>query len=687
MHWKPLRTVWLKRPGKNIIKISKVIPQGMAFFVFMGRCSEWYKIKALIFGRNLSFMKHALFTLLLSTFALATYAQGSKYPVADIPDSLKKDADLVIREQVVKLSIKDKNTGWYNVHKVFTVMNEAGKKYLNFQEYSDRFRMLDDAEVITYDPDGNKKKSWTKKEMISGKYGDELVPDGKITFLAINTPVYPITMEINYSVKYKGIFNLPDLHLQLPEQSIQHTRFEVEVPAELGVRYKLLNTNRAPVVNKNGGKETYTWEQNNLKAFRVEKKSGAADKSIPQVLLAPNKFQLDEYEGDMTSWTNFGKWMNDLYANVSGLPEQKKQFYRELVKDASSDREKAAILYRYMQKNMRYVSIQLGIGGWKPFTASFVEEKKYGDCKALSNYMKTTLDAVGIPSNIIIIYRDYEAREVDDKFPMNDFNHAILCIPQPKDTIWLECTSTTLPFASLDETTLGRKAVMITGKGGVLVNTPPSNYRTNTESVHTLIDVDADGGAKVELKYTMFGEVRDKMLMFFRDMQEDEKKRFLISKRHLKQPEEFELTDSKNNDDPYILSSKMFYEKIYSFNAGSKLFLEPRLYSIFNEEIPDQDKRASDYYFDYPFQLMDTTVYKFPPGYTSESIPKNRLVQYPFASFSCNYHWDAATQTLSCISLLQVKERVVKAADYPKLMDFRKQVMANVNEKIVIKKP
>ncbi|MFM6925930.1 MAG: hypothetical protein ACKOU7_10555, partial [Ferruginibacter sp.] len=326
------------------------------------------------------------------------------------------------------------------------------------------------------------------------------------------------------------------------------------------------------------------------------------------------------------------------------------------------------------------------IGGWRPFPASFVDDKKYGDCKALSNYMKSTLDAVGIKSNILIIYRDYEPKIVDEKFPMNNFNHAILCIPQATDTIWLECTSTTLPFAMLDETTLNRKAVMITEGGGVLVNTPPSNYVTNTTGTHTVIDVDTDGSAKVSSVYTLFGEERDKTLMRFHDLKEDEKRKFIITGRDWKLPDVFNITTSINKDNPYLVSSEMQYEKIYTFNAGNKLFFEPRLYPIFDEEIPEDSKRVSDYYFTYPYQSTDTTLYKFPVGYNAESIPKNKSVQYPFAAYSCNYNWDAATHTLMSVALLQVKQRQVKAADYNKLLDFKNQVMSDINEKIVMKK-
>ena len=625
-----------------------------------------------------------LATLLIA--AVTCPAQPNIYSALTIPDSLKKDADVVIREENIKLSVKDKNTAWYDVHQVITVLNEQGKKSLFFIQFSDKFHALDEAEIRVYDITGNKKNTYSKKEMNSQNYGEGLVPEGKVTYFDVTAPSYPITVEYKYSIKFKGILSLPKHTLHSPWQSVQHSVFQVEVPSDLGVRYKLMNTNLQPVASQEGSKEILRWEVKNLPAFKIEKHSGSPDTYLAQVLLAPNKFQLDDYDGDMTSWKNYGNWINDLYAKTMGLPEEKKKFYQELVKNASSSREKAQILYSYMQQNMRYVSIQLGIGGWRPFPASFVDDKKYGDCKALSNYLKSALDAVGIKSNLLIIYRGYEPKIVDDKFPMNDFNHVILCIPNPSDTTWLECTSTTLPFAELDETTLNRKAVMVTDNGGVLVNTPVSTYQKNTEAIRTVIEVNTDGGAHVNTSCSFTGEDRDELLMRFHDMKEDEKRKFFLTEKTWKQPDVFNLGTSGKISNPYWLKAEMEYEKVYSFNAGSKLFFEPRLYPIFNEDIPENNNRLRDYHFTCPYQVFDTTVYKFPAGYTLENMPKNRSVNKPFAQYACTYTWDANARTLTAVASLQMKERVIKAADYPALFDFSKQVMADVNEKIVMKK-
>ena len=67
-----------------------------------------------------------------------------------------------------------------------------------------------------------------------------------------------------------------------------------------------------------------------------------------------------------------------------------------------------------------------------PFPATFVDEKKYGDCKALSNYMRALLKAVDIPSYYALIRAGENEEPADFDFPHNNFNHAILCVPFKK---------------------------------------------------------------------------------------------------------------------------------------------------------------------------------------------------------------------------------------------------------------
>jgi hypothetical protein len=628
--------------------------------------------------------QYALFLSVLFTTVICK-AQFN-YAAFAIPDSLKKNADAVTRDEYIKFTIKDVNTARYEVHEVVTVLNEAGNRYLEFAEYSYKFRSLESAEIKVYDAMGIKKASYTKKDMTTVGYGEGLVTEGKLTYLNINAPSYPITIEKNYTVKYNGLLSYPTNYFQQPWHSVEKAVFEVEAPADLLFRYKLLNCNYQPVVTKTESKELYHWEIKSMPAYKAEKYTGGPDYYVPQVLLAPNKFQLEDYEGDMTSWKNFGVWMAQLYEKTSELKEERKQFFRDLVKNAATDTEKAKIIYNYLQTNMRYVSIQLGIGGLRPFPASFVDDKKYGDCKALSNFMKTALDAVGVKSSVLIIEGDDKPRRVLEDFPKDYFNHVILCVPQQHDTVWLECTSTTLPFGELGPFTENRKALMVTENGGVLVNTPVSNYVNNTVNSSTEITVSDNGGAKVIVNYKSTGEERNNMLMGYHDLKDDDKKKIFIRHTEWKQPDYFEVAVSPKTQNPYSITAKMEYENIAAFKAGSKLFLEPRLYNFFDEEVPETPLRKYDYFFTVPYKKTDTTVYIMPAGYTAESLPKDKNLQLSFAGYTATYKWDAASHKLICYAELIVKQRKVNAADYNKLLEFKKLVQADVNEKLVMKK-
>ncbi len=72
----------------------------------------------------------------------------------------------------------------------------------------------------------------------------------------------------------------------------------------------------------------------------------------------------------------------------------------ELTDHLTDKRQKVFALYDYLQKNTRYISVQLGIGGWQPFPADYVATKRYGDCKALSNFMVALLKEAGIKAQL-----------------------------------------------------------------------------------------------------------------------------------------------------------------------------------------------------------------------------------------------------------------------------------------------
>lgn len=193
-------------------------------------------------------------------------------------------------------------------------------------------------------------------------YGDGLVEDGKYTYFRVSAASYPITIEQTYTIKFNGLLEYPDQNVQNPDESVEHLLYTVETPDELGLRYKMINCSLLPK-KEHGNKNTvYTFETANLVAIKKDRSSGPSARYFPRILVSPNKFKFGGYEGDMSSWKNFGSWSYDLIGNGNRLSGKSKVVIGDLVKNVSSDEDKARLIYSYLQQNMRYVSIQLGIG-------------------------------------------------------------------------------------------------------------------------------------------------------------------------------------------------------------------------------------------------------------------------------------------------------------------------------------
>ena len=183
------------------------------------------------------------------------------------------------------------------------------------------------------------------------------------------------------------------------------------------------------------------------------------------------KFEFYGYPGDISSWkASIVKSLSVRSAQRCVYIESRNdaEEIKKMTDTIKTDKAKAKFLYEYMQKNMRYVAIQLGIGGFKPFDANFVDQRKnMAIVEALSNYMYALLKAVNIPSYWAIIRRGENEYAADKDFPFHSFNHEILCVPYlrmiPPGLKCTDIASVTMPFGMLDESTRNRNAFISYG--------------------------------------------------------------------------------------------------------------------------------------------------------------------------------------------------------------------------------
>ncbi|GHV35985.1 hypothetical protein FACS1894178_6620 [Bacteroidia bacterium] len=324
------------------------------------------------------------------------FAQNN-YAVALIPDSLKDGAQAVVREQKEFLLQKDNHNGVYKCSKVITIFNAKGLNRANFIVRTDDFQELKSFSGEVFDASGKSIKKMKQKDLqtlqLTASY--ELITNIKTIYYEYHSPRFPFTIKYEWELKLKdGILYYPSFApITAFDIALQYAEYMLQVPDGQIIRYKNVSTDVQPLINGN----RYFWKVENLKPIEYER-FAPSNSVVPIVYLAPEDFCVQNACGNMKTWENYGNWLSKLQKDRDILPENIKKKVKELTQNMSDTREKVKILYDFMQKTTHYVSIQLGVGGWQSIAASEVARTGFGDCKALSNYMKALLAIAEIPS-------------------------------------------------------------------------------------------------------------------------------------------------------------------------------------------------------------------------------------------------------------------------------------------------
>jgi hypothetical protein len=635
------------------------------------------------------FIFTAFVTLCCSNILHAQDKKLSKdlYIAAAIPDSLKDKANSVTRYSSDQIFIKGLDKIVAKHHSIITILNEKGDDDARLILYYDKkFNSVNSVEMVVYNAGGIQVKKYHKSDMYDRAAidGMSIITDSRLLALSHTVASYPATIEVTFETSTNSYLDLGQWQYQEPEKAVQYSEYSVLAAPESGFRYKNSNTTLKPQKTMVDGMNKYTWTVSSLKAVKPEEEA-VSWQVFPHIFFATKNFQYGGLPGDISNWQIYGKWQQALNADVCTLSAQRIEEIKAMTANLKSDKEKARFLYSYLQQNMRYVSIQLGIGGLKPFPAMFVDQKKYGDCKALSNYMSALLKAVNIPSYYAMIRAGANEEPADATFPSDPFNHVILCVPFKGDTTWLECTSNTNSFGSLGAFTENRNALVITENGGVLINTPKSTMQANQFNSEVHITFNDDGGAKAKVKILSTGGYRDAYINMA-SLKTDEQKEHLIRTLNMKQPTFIECRPVTDNAGVKELAIDLEFDKFCDISAGNKMFYRPRAFDLWETTLPVIEHRKNDFYFEHPMQKSCITVIDLPPGFEIETLPANQSLHFSYGNYDVKYAYDAVKNQVTSTTLFNLNNQRIPAAKYTEMQQYMETIAKAQNKKLVIRR-
>lgn len=574
------------------------------------------------------------FALLLPCFVNAQEI----YDVSKIPAQLMANASVVIRNEEQKYEVKNPGNAVMEYKTAVTIINKNGENASNMHEFYDSFSSISNLKATLYDAKGIKIKEYRSSDFKdrSAVSDISIYEDSRVKFLEFLHTSYPYTIEYSYSVSFSGIRSYPSWYpASTWGYAVEQSKYTFIVPETMTFKYlksKGIQTDSLKIK----GKTQYTWSCKDIAALEYEPMSTGLRNALPWVLLAPNQFEYDDAKANIETWKNLGTFMSDLSKGLQVLPEAAKQKVHSIVQNAKSPKDKIKLLYNYLQENTRYVSVQLGIGGYKPIAAEKVAAVSYGDCKALSNYMKAMLEEAGIKSHLVVIGNDMPSLNKDFA-SMNQANHMILCVPLEKDTTWLECTSQYVPAGYIGDGNSDRTVLLVTDEGGKLAQTPAYKPTDNYQKRVTKVVLTEEGNAEISIA-TKYGNAQyeDNIRMLVKDPTEQRKT--IINRLNIPNLQITNLNYAQSDksraemDETLTLKSSQILTK-----GADKLFLTLNLLNIQDGVVTAMENRKTFFSVPYGYSDNDEITYTLPKGYQVEFLPKDIIIESEFGMYKASF--------------------------------------------------
>lgn len=607
------------------------------------------------------------------------------YSFSKIEPSLLKNSDAVVRLDESTVLVNSSDFMEIISKRVVTVLNESGSKHINAVVFYDKETSIKNLEAIILDANGKEIEKFKEKDFIDQTATGEgtLYSDSRVKFLRYTPVKYPYTVILNQKHTTSDTAFMPRwFFMDGYRLSVEKSEFSLHLPSTMNYRYKDNNLTSFEVKRKEnefGVKYTAV----NLKALESEDFDPEFRDFAPNVQIALEDFHLKGVDGHATTWKEFGGWIYDSLLKERGeLSSSTIQKVKSLVKDIDDPKEKIKKVYQYVQDNTRYISVQMGIGGWEPISANEVDRVKYGDCKGLTNYTMALLKAVGIESYYTIVSAGANMRSLDVDFPSLQGNHAFLNVPLGNEEIWLECTSQVVPANFSGTFTDDRYVLKVGPEGGEMVRSKQYRPEQSKQVIKAKITVgESEINAHVEISSTgiQYNPKYELSSYSKEDVEEYYKHHWdYVNDLHI-------LNHEIVNDKDNIITIENIDIKTsgYLSKAGDRILFAPNMLNR-NEYVPKRDiARTRDVVVKRGYLDEDEYEIEIPIGYQIESNLKSVALKNDFGEFEVSVE-QLSESRLYYKRRLLIKPGKFSKTNYNDYRDFKKNISRVDASKIVI---
>jgi hypothetical protein len=605
-------------------------------------------------------------------------------------DTINKaiEADVIIENYVCRYTFLQNNQFNRSLLLEATILNLKGEETLKYATYYEGKNKIKNIQIQLFNMKGDWIRTVERKDFTDVKSNSSsFIDDDRTIYAQVHHNKFPYKVKFSYEMEHIEPWLGETFYAQYDTECFVK-KAQLIINSGTGrLRFKEnVNPLHEKAVFEQSG-NTAKWTFSNLKPAAYKEWKASSEQFFTHISIAPNKFYSALASYEISDWAGFGRFYALFNQNRQTLPLDAIAKTNEICAGLPKE-EKIKRLYEFLQKNMRYVSIQLGVGGWQTFTAEDVWKNKYGDCKALTNMMQSMLKVQGIQSFPALVYAGETLPSLDKSFAMSRFNHVILCVPNEKDTTWLECTATTDPVNYLGTFTSNREVLICKDDGGHIARTNFYQYSQNNNIQNKKIVISPENKHLAEINALLSGAEIHELIYFKQEGSEKAKKDWLASKYAYPNAQINQFTIGELEEKNKVLQMKyetqMLIERAANV-SGKRIFIELNYLRINPFTYIDTEKeRKMDFELGFGATDIDTITYVLPEAYTIESKISDLTLNSKFGNYAISFA--LKDKTLHIFRKLVWFGGKFSKENNKELADFVNQILKFEKNKLVLRK-
>ncbi|MGC1648456.1 MAG: DUF3857 and transglutaminase domain-containing protein, partial [Candidatus Sulfotelmatobacter sp.] len=468
----------------------------------------------------------------------------------------------------------------------------------------------------------------------------EVVSDVKFRVLRIPAPDPGNIVGYEYEVEERP-FWLQDIWDFQGADPVREAHYSLQLPP--GWEYKSSWFSHSEVRPAENVGNISEWTVSDVKGIRHEPDMpplrGVAGEMVVSFLPPGGTSQ----KGEFASWNRMGQWYARLISGRMEASEAIKQKVNALVAGKTGQLQKMQAIAQFVQHDIRYVAIELGIGGYQPHSAADVFAHRYGDCKDKATLLQTMLRLIGVESYQVII--NAQRGVVTHGMPAhNGFNHVMLAIKLPDEVkdpslvailehptlgriLFFDPTYNELiPFGQIGGYLQANYGLLVAPDGGELVQLPQQPATMNSVERVGKLTIDANGFLTGDVTEVRLGDQAASERWRLRTVTKNDDRikpveSLLAGSLSNFQIVRLSLVNLDQTDRPLGLNYT-FQSINYAKNAGSLLLVRPRvLGSKASDVLETREPRKFPFEFSGPLRDTDNFEIALPPGYQVDELP------------------------------------------------------------------